>query len=113
MDRDAINPCLEAGLAVEVLHTAEDFQKNLLSGVGGVSGVGEYPIHHAVHGLMKFSHQPCVSFLRTRLQFLNNGGFLRADSNRASEISQTGGSRHACHGDTPYYTSVGKPLLPE
>ena len=80
---------------------------------GRISGVSEDSIHHAVHGLVKFSHQPGIGFLRTRLQFLNNGGFLRADSNRASEISQTDGSRHACHGDTPYYTSVGKPLLPE
>src|SRR5438309_963035 len=113
MDRDAINPCLEAGLPVEVVHPAEDFEKNFLSGVGGVSGVGEDPIHYAIHGLVKFSHQPRICFLRTRLELLNNGGFLAADPNRAREISQTGGSRHAYHGDTPYYTSVGKPLLPE
>src|SRR5262249_4565277 len=100
-DRDAIDPCLQAGLTVKMFHAAEYLQKNILGGVGSVRRIGEDAVHDAVDRLVKFSDEPGVGFLGTRLELLNNSGFLAANSYRAREFSQTGGSRHACHGDTP------------
>src|SRR5262245_14444934 len=111
MDGYAVNPGLQTGLAMEVFHAAKNLQKYFLSGVGGIGGVGQDTIDNAVDRLMKFAHKPCVGFFRSRLQFLNNGGLLAADSEGAYEISQTGCSRHASHGDVLHYKSVDKTFL--
>src|SRR5438270_6016534 len=113
MNGNSINPCFETGLAVEVLHPAKNFQEDLLCGIGGICGIRENAVHHAVHGVMKLTDEPRVGIFRARLELQNNGGLLAADSYRAREFSQTGGSRHACHGDPLIIGPLAYLLLPE
>src|SRR5215831_6776636 len=100
MQRNAVDPCLQARLAVEMLHSPEHFQKHFLCRVGRVGGIVHHSINEAVDGLVKFTNKPGVRIFRTRLQFLYNGGFLASGPDSACEIAQCRSSRHDPHGST-------------
>ncbi len=58
MYRDAVDPSLQARFAVEVLDAAEDFDEDVLHGVGGVGRVVHHAIDKAIDGLMIVRDQP-------------------------------------------------------
>ena len=69
MHRDAVNPGLQAGLAVKMLHPPKHLQENFLRGIGRVRRVGHDAINQAVDRLVKFGDKPGVGVFRARLQF--------------------------------------------
>ena len=101
MNRDAIDPCLQTGFAMEVLHPPEHFQEDFLRGIRGVGGIVHHSVNQAIDGLMKFADQRGIGFFRPSFEFGNNSRFLGSDSDRAGEIAQAGGSRQSGHGVTP------------
>src|SRR5579871_4770801 len=83
MQRDTVNPRLEAGLAMEVLHAAKHFQEDVLRGVRGIRGIIHYAINQSVYGLLELSNQPGISRFRAGLQLRNDRRlFLRPKSYR-------------------------------
>ena len=94
MQCNAINPGLQAGFAVKMLHAAEHFQKNILRGIGRVGGIAHHAINQPVNWTLKFTDQPCVGRFRAGFQISHNCGFFRPRSNRACQFSQGGRSRH-------------------
>ena len=66
MNGDAINPGLQAALAVEFGHPAENLDKYFLGGVGGVGGIVQYPVDEVVNGLMVLRDKPGVGVLVPR-----------------------------------------------
>ena len=69
MHRNPVNPGLQAGLAVKMLHAAKHFQEDFLGSVGRVRRIGDDAIHQAVDRLVKFGDEPGVGVFRARLQF--------------------------------------------
>ena len=55
MHRDPVNPGLQAGLPVKMLHAAKHFQEDFLRGIGRVRRIGDDAIHQAVDWLVKFA----------------------------------------------------------
>src|SRR5215469_10000746 len=106
---DAINPGLQTRLAVEVPHSAEDFEENFLRGVGGIRGVGQNAIDQAIDGLVELSDEPGIGLFRPGLKFCNNTGLFAAYGDRARKITHVG--NHDPHRDTSYYRSAGTALL--
>ena len=100
MHRDPVNPGLQAGLAVKVLHSAKHFQEDFLRGVGRVRRIGHDAVHQAVDRLVEFADEPGVGVFRAGLQFRDDRRFLGPDSDRTCKITQGGCSRHECHGVT-------------
>src|SRR6266849_4324856 len=109
MHRNAVNPGLQAGLAVEVFHSSEDFQEDFLCGIGGISRIGDDAVYQAVNGLVKLADQPGVGVLGAGLEFGNDRRFLAPDCYRACKIAQGGCPRHNSHGVTPYYSFFPDP----
>ena len=107
MHRDTVNPGLQAGLAVKMVHAAKHFQKDFLRGIGRVGGIGDDAIHKAVDRLVEFSDEPGVGVFRASLQFGHNRRLLGPDSYRDCKITQGGCSRHYSHGVTPIIGSFG------
>ena len=56
MHRDSVNPGLQAGLAVKMLHPPKHFQKNFLGRIGRVRGIGHDAIYQTVDGLVEFAN---------------------------------------------------------
>src|SRR5262249_3885763 len=97
MQRDSVNPGLQAGLPVEMLHATEHLQKDFLRSIGGISGGGDDTVHEAINWLMKLTNEPGVSFLRPALQFGHNRRLMSPDSYCAGNSTQDGCSRHRFH----------------
>ncbi len=107
MQRDAVNPGLQAGLAVEMFHPAEHFQKHILRSVRGIGRIIHDAIDESVDRLMKLADQPGVGLFRTRLQFGDDGGFLSSGPDSAGKIAQCRSSRHG--GVAPNYRVTRAP----
>src|SRR5437867_2749881 len=101
MNGDPVEPRLQAALAIETLHATKNLEENFLSGIRGISRIGQDAIDKAVDRLVVVGHKPVVSLFRTRFQLGNDGGFLSPDSDRSGDISQCCYSRHLSHGVTP------------
>jgi len=67
MQSDAVNPRLQTGLTVEMLHSAENLQKHFLGRVGRIGRVIHDAVDEPVDGLVKLANQPGVCFFRSRL----------------------------------------------
>ena len=67
MDRDPVDPRLQAGLTVKVLHAAKHLQEDFLRGVRGVCRIADDPVHQAVDGLVELTDEPGVGVLRAGL----------------------------------------------
>src|SRR5437016_13442140 len=97
MHRNAVDPGLQAGLAVEVFHSSEDLQEDFLCGIGGISRIGDDAVYKAVNGLVKLADQPGVGVLGAGLEFGNDRRFLAPDCYRACKIAQC-----ACPPQSPH-----------
>src|SRR3979411_385455 len=75
MQSDAVDPRLKTGLAVEMLHSPENFQKYFLGSVSGVGWIINDAVDEPVNRLMKFSNEPRVSFFLACLQLRTHCGF--------------------------------------
>ena len=113
MHRNAVDPGLQAGLAVEVFHSSEDLQEDFLCGIGGISRIGDDPVYQAVNRLVKLADQPGVGVLGAGLEFGNDRRFLAPDCYRACKIAQGGCPRHNSHGVTLIIVSFRTRSLPE
>ena len=71
--RDPVDPRFQAGLSVEMLHPAEDFQEYFLRRIRRIGGVGEDAVHQRVDGLVELADEPGVGFLGSSLQFRDDG----------------------------------------
>src|SRR5437773_9857408 len=98
MHRNAVDPGLQAGLAVEVFHSSEDLQEDFLCGIGGISRIGDDAVYQAVNRLVKLADQPGVGVLGAGLEFGNDRRFLAPDCYRACKMAQGGCARHNSHG---------------
>ena len=101
VQRDAVNPCLQARLAVEMFHPAEHFQKHILRSVRRIGRIIHDAINKPVDRLVKLADQPGVGLFRTRLQFSDDGRFLSSGPDSAGKITQCRSSRHG--GVAPNY----------
>src|ERR1041385_1460786 len=108
MDRDAVEPRLQAAFAVEALHAAKYFEKNFLGGVRRIRGVSEDAVYKAVNRLVIVGHKPVVSLFRARFQLRHNRGFFGPYAARAGYVSQCCYSRHFSHGVTPIFSRYGR-----
>src|SRR5437870_11760425 len=80
MHRNAVDPGLQAGLAVEVFHSSENFQEDFLCGIGGISRIGDDAVYQAVNGLAKLADQPSSGRLGSGLECATDRRFLPPDS---------------------------------
>ena len=60
MHSDPVDPGLQAGFAMEVLHPPEDFQEYFLRRIRGIRRIGHDPVHQAVDRLMELADQPLI-----------------------------------------------------
>src|SRR5580704_4799390 len=103
VQRNSINPGLEARLAVKMLHSPKDLQKHFLGRVSRIGWIRHTPINQAIDRLVELADQPSLGVLRPSLQFGHDRGFLGPNSYRSSQFTQGGCSRHNSHGVTPNY----------
>src|SRR5207245_10887269 len=94
MYRNAVDPGLQAGLAVEVFHTSEDLQEDFLCGIGGISRIGDDAVYQAVNRLVKLADQPGIGVLGAGLEFGKDRRFLAPDCYCACKIAQGGWPPH-------------------
>src|SRR5438105_13497189 len=88
MHRNAVDPGLQAGVAVEVFHSSEDLQEDFLCGIGGISRLGDDAVYQAVNGLVKLSDQPRIGMFGSCLECGNDRRFLAPDCYGACNIAQ-------------------------
>src|SRR5215469_12125285 len=106
MNGDAIDPSLQTGLAMKILHPPKHLQEDFLGGIGGIGWVGENPVHNAVDGLVEFSNQPGIGVFGSRLELGNDDRLFRTYADCARKIAHVGCSRHDAHGVTSDYRSI-------
>src|SRR6202521_2390899 len=107
VQRDAVYPGLKAGLAVEMFHPAEHFQKHILRSVRRIRRIVHDAIDESINRLVKLADEPGIGLFRTRLQFSDDGGFLSSGPDSAGKIAQCRSSRHG--GVAPNYKVTRAP----
>jgi hypothetical protein len=73
MESDAVDPCLQAGVAVEAADAAEDLQKNFLRDIGGVAGILQAAGDDGVDGLVILGDEQGEGCLGAGLQLRDEG----------------------------------------
>src|SRR5947209_18039710 len=96
MHRNAVDPGLQAGLAVEVFHSSEDLQEDFLCGIGGISRFGDDAVYQAVMRLVKMADPPGVGVLGGGLGLGNDSRFMAPDCYRGCETVQGSWPGHHC-----------------
>ncbi len=97
MDGDAVDPGLQAGLAVEVPHPPEDLEEDLLGDVGRIAGIVQHAVYQAVDGLVVLRDEPGVGVLGAGFQLGYHRGLFRPGCNGAGQVAQSSCSRHGSH----------------
>ena len=77
MQGNAVDPSLQTGFAVEVLHAAKHLEENVLSGVSRVGGIAHHAVHEPVDGALEFANQPGIGRFRAGFEIRDNCGFFR------------------------------------
>src|SRR5438105_8891340 len=57
MQRDAVNPRLQARFAVEMFHSPKNFQEHFLCRIGGISWIIDYAVNQTVKRLVKLTDE--------------------------------------------------------
>lgn len=75
---DAVNPGLEAAIALERADFPENLKENLLGDVGGIGRIVHQPVNQIVNRLLEAADQRFISFFGARAQGCQQGMILLA-----------------------------------
>src|ERR1700722_12718708 len=85
---------------MEMVHSAENFQEDLLRRVRRIRRVSDHAVNQTVDRVMELSDKPGIRFFRPSLQFGHDRRFLGPDADCSRYITQSGSSRHELHAPT-------------
>ena len=56
MQRDTVNPGLQAGFPVKVFHSPKHLQEHFLCGIRRIRRIVHYPVHQSIYRLLELSN---------------------------------------------------------
>ena len=90
VNRDLVDPGLQAAFALELIDFPEDFNENILKYVRRVGRVLEDVQDEIENGMLINSQKVAKGLLGTRLQFRHEHGFISGDPCRAPKSGFSG-----------------------
>src|SRR5258705_5065783 len=85
-DGDAVEPRFQRAALAEVANAPKGLQENFLGAIGGIGSVAKHAEDEVIDWRMLVSGEPVEGRLRSRLQLVDEIGFIAAPRNCTSPI---------------------------